>query len=65
MKESEKVDKYLNLVREMKKLWNMKSEFDGKSRKEYNYNNNNKGTGGLGSWWTRGGHPDYYIIENG
>ena len=23
-----------------------------------------KGTGGLGSWWTSGDHPDYYIIEN-
>ena len=24
-----------------------------------------KGTGGLGSWWTSGDHPNYYIIENG
>ena len=24
-----------------------------------------KGTGGLGSWWTSGDHPNYSIIENG
>ena len=24
-----------------------------------------KGTGGLGSWWTSGDYPNYYIIENG
>ena len=24
-----------------------------------------KGTGGLGSWWTSGDHPNNYIIENG
>ena len=24
-----------------------------------------KGTGGLGSWWMSGDHPNYYIIENG
>ena len=24
-----------------------------------------KGTGGLGSWWTSGDNPNYYIIENG
>ena len=24
-----------------------------------------KGTGGLGSLWTSGDHPNYYIIENG
>ena len=24
-----------------------------------------KGTGGLGSWRTRGNHPNYSIIENG
>ena len=24
-----------------------------------------KGSGGLGSWWTSGDHPNSYIIENG
>ena len=24
-----------------------------------------KGTGGLGSWWPSGDHPNYSIIENG
>ena len=23
------------------------------------------GTGGFGSWWTSGDHPNCYIIENG
>ena len=24
-----------------------------------------QGSGGLGSWWMSGNHPNYYIIENG
>ena len=67
LKECEKKDKYLNLDRELKKTMEHAGD---------NYTNcnlcicnsnwrNTKGTGGLGSWWTSGDHPNYNITENG
>ena len=66
MKENENKDKYQDLARELKKLWNMKvtvipiviGAFGSHRR-------NIKGTGGLENKTTSGGHPKYYIIENG
>ena len=67
MKECEKKDKYLDLAREIKKLWNMQvtvkpiviGAFGTEIKRLL------KGTGGLGSWRTCGDHPNYSIIENG
>ena len=60
LKESEKMDEYLDLARELKKLWNMKvsivpiviGSFDTVP-------------GGFGSWLTSGNHPNNSIIEDG
>ena len=67
LKECEKKDKYFNLARELKKLWNMQvtiipiviGAFGTVTKGLL------KGFGGLGSWRTRRDHPNYYIIENG
>ena len=67
LKEFEKKDKYLNLVRELKKVWNMKvtiiqiviGAFGTVTKRVV------KGTGGLGSWRTSGNHPNESITENG
>ena len=64
LKEFEKKGKYLDLARELKKLWNMKASiipivigaFDS-------YWSVIKGPGGFGSWRTRGDHPNDSIIE--
>ena len=64
-KEREKKDKYLDLVRGLKKLWSMQvriipiviGAFGSLQRII-------KGTGGLGGRRTSGDHPNY-IIENG
>ena len=66
LKEYEKKDKYLDLARELKKLWNMNvtnipiviGAFSTITKELLE-------TGGLGSWRTSGGHPNYDIIENG
>ena len=67
LKECEKKDKYLDLARKLKKMWNMQvtiipiviSAFGiviiGVA----------KGTRGLGSWRTSGDHPNDSIVENG
>ena len=66
LKESEKKDKYLDLARELKTLWNCEGD---------NYTNHNwcfwyshqriiKGTRGLGYWRTSGNRPNYSVIEN-
>ena len=60
LKECEKKDKYFDLTRQLKKLWNMKvtiipiviGAFDTVTKE------------GLGSWWTNGDDPNY-SIENG
>ena len=63
LKKSEKKDKYLDLPRGLKKLWNMKVTFIpilivafGTVTKE---------TGGLGNKKTSGDHSNYSIIEIG
>ena len=67
LKECEKKDKYLDLARELKKLWNMKVKiipivtgvFGTVTKRII------KGTGGLGNKRTSGDYPNYSIIENG
>ena len=58
LKESEKKDKYLDLARELKKIWNMKVMIIPIVIGAF-------GTGGLGSWRTSGDYPNYSITENG
>ena len=50
LKESEKKDKYRELVKELKKLWKGLVQ---------------EGPGGLGNKWTSRDHPNYSIIEIG
>ena len=64
LKESEKKDKYLDLPRELKKIWNMKVTIIlivigafAAVTKEFN-----KVNGGLEDKRTSGDHPNYYII---
>ena len=65
LKESEKKDKYLDLARELKKLWNMKVTFIliviGAIDTVTKYIN--KGTGGLGNKRTSGDHRNYCIWD--
>ena len=63
LKECEKKDKYLDLVRELKKLWNMKVTIIPimiGSRQQRII----KGTGRLGNKRTSGDYPNYYIENN-
>ena len=62
LKESEKKDKYVDLARELKKLWNMEVTIIPIVIGEFGIEH--KGTGGLGSSRSRGGHRNYSIIEN-
>ena len=67
MKECEKNDKYLDLARELKKLWNMKVTIIPLVIDAFGCVTKGllKGPGELGSWRTSGDHPNYSIIENG
>ena len=58
LKECEKKDKYLDLARELKKLWNMQVTVMPIIIGAF-------GSGGLRSWRKRGDHQNYSIIENG
>ena len=66
LKECEKKDKYLDLARELKKLWNVKvtiipiviSVFGTVTKGLL------KGNGGIGSWRPRGDHPNDSLTEN-
>ena len=66
LKECEKRDKYLDLARELKKLWNMKvstipiviGAFGTVTKGLL------KGPGRFGSWRLSGDHPNNSIIEN-
>ena len=67
LKESEKKDKYLDLARELKKLWNMKVTIVpivisslGTVTKGFI-----KGSGGLGSWQTGRDYPNDSITDDG
>ena len=65
LKESEKKDKYLDLDRELKKLWNMKVTIIPIVIDAFgSHQRINKGTGGFGGWRMSGNHPIYSIIEN-
>ena len=63
LKECEKKDKYLDLARELKKLWNMQVTIIPIVIGAFG--TVTKGTRGLWSWRTSGDHPNYDIIENG
>ena len=62
-----RMDKYLDLARELKKT--MEHEDDDYTNRDwcfwYSHQRIIKGTGGLGGWRTSGDHPNYTIIENG
>ena len=63
LKECEKKDKYLDLARELKKLWNLQVTII--SIVIGVFGRITKGTEGLGSWQPSGDHPNNSIIENG
>ena len=65
-KECEKRDKYLDLARELKKLWTMQGDnYTNCNRCVWNSNSGiTKGTRGLGGWRTSGDHPNDSIVEN-
>ena len=67
LKECEKKDKYLDLVRELKKT--MDHEGDNYTNRDwcfwYSHQRIIKGTGGPGSWRTSGDHPNNYIMVIG
>ena len=62
LKEGEKRDNYLDLARELKKLWNMKVTIIPIVIGPHKIGTR---IGGLGNNGTRGGCPNYSIIENG
>ena len=64
---SKKKYKYLDLAKELKRLWNMQVKIIQIVIDAYGTVTKRiiKGTGGLGSWRTNGGHQNYGIIENG
>ena len=61
LKECKKKDKYFDLARELKKLWNMQVTIISIGA----FGTVTKGTGRLGSERTSRDHPNYYIVENG
>ena len=63
LKECEKKDKYFDLARELKKLWNMQVTIIPIVIGAFG--TVTKGTGGLGNWRTSGDHPNDSIIKNG
>ena len=66
LKESEKKDKYLDLARELKKLWNIQVSYINRGRCFwYSHQRIIKGTRELGNKRSNGDHPNYYIIKNG
>ena len=66
LKRSEKKDKYLNLARKLKKLWNMKVTIIPIVKFSwYSHRKIIKWIERLGNMGTSGDHPNYYIIENG
>ena len=61
LKECEKRDKYFDLARKLKKLWNMKVTIIPIGA----FGTVTKGPGRFGSWRPSGDHPNNSIIENG
>ena len=67
MKECEKKDKYFHLVRELKKIWNMKVKIVTIAIGAFGTVTKGllKGPGRFGSWRTSGDYPNGGIIEKG
>ena len=67
LKESEKIDKYLDLARELKKIVEYESESDSYCnwRAHYSHQGTGTWTGGLGNKRTSGDNPNYSIVEMG
>ena len=66
LKESEKKNKYLDLAKELKRLWNMSDVYTNYNWCSwYSHQRINKGTGGLVNKRTSGDYTNYYIIEIG
>ena len=67
LKESKKKDKYLDLARELKKLWNVMVRLIliVIGAFWYSHQRITEETGELGHSRTSGDHPNYNIIENG
>ena len=65
LKECEKKDKFLDLARELKKLWYMKLTITPIVFGAFGTLRIIKGTGGLESWRTRGDLPNNMTIMNG
>ena len=65
LRESKKKDKYLDLARELKKLWNMKLTVISIVIGALGTVTNGSRTGGLGNNGTSIDHPNYNIIEIG
>ena len=65
LKENEKEDKYLDIVRNWKKTMEHKSDVYTNCNwcSRYSHQGINKETGGLGNDSTSGDHPNYNIIE--
>ncbi len=65
LKESEKKDKYLDLVRELKKTMELESDVYTNCNwcSWYSHQRINKGTGGVRNKRNRGCYPNYSIIE--
>ena len=66
LKDSEKRDMYLDLARELKKLWNMKATVIPINISALvSHQRIGTGTGRLGNKRTSGDHPNYRIVEIG
>ena len=67
LKESKKKDKYLDFVRDLKELWNIKSYVYTNCNWSswYSHRRINNGTGGRGNKRTSEDHPNYCNIEIG
>ena len=67
LKECEKMNKYLDLARELKNTVEQAGDNDTNCNWCFWYSDERitKGTGRIGSWRTSGDHPNYYVIENG
>ena len=66
-KESEKIDKYLELARELKKLWNMKAPVVSvvAGALEMDPKDSAKGTRRIGNQRKNCDYPDHSIVEIG
>ena len=67
LKESEKRDKYLDLVRQLKETTEHESDRDTRCKRRCRYSHQSIGTetGGLGNKRTSGDHPNYSIVKIG